>query len=486
MRASLVVGVPPILRAMTAATHGDERAAFGGPTRIERRTLVSVGAGLASFTLLDTLRIAGSPCSSLLAIGPHRSPIRQYDTSLANSGIEQQDRLRSESCSTLDNPWGFPGYALREAVRTHRVGPLLRVAAEPLAAEYFTPQRRHVVESVTREAERIDWPSMYRQGTVDRIRRTEFGYYISYTSPTGRSGRVIADNLHLGLGPGPVLVPAESQRIRQRGHVDDQRIFHAYEPHERVLDAAASKPITVAVRGGGIAASHAVDVLIAAQHRSHPDLRIVHVLRRDDRCGRQAFNVPKAAWGGQLQQQLERAGEAEADALLAHLSATTIPRRGAVARRRKKAIETGVLREVVHPDARLETEDQAISIELDEGVPSLRVDYVIEATGLRSGVEGQPVLADFLESCLRSASLHGRVDVDDAFAATGLDCLVGRVYVSGSLAFGRRYAAPDTFLGLHYASHHIAADLATRGLGRAYRPLRSVRWWLRWARGQEP
>lgn len=454
--------------------------------RVERVQLLSVGGGLGSFTLLDTLRIAGVPADAMATIGPHRSPIRQYETALANSGIGLEGRLRSESCSTLDNPWGFPGYAIRESIRRRTPGPVLRVLSEPLAAEYYTPKRCDVVASVTKECERIGWSSMLRRGMVQQIRKTVLGYAVRYRTPEGDERSVLADNIHLALGPGPPRILDDSAAVNAVASSEPRRVYHVYEPHEAILDAAASRAVTVAVRGSGIAGSHAVDRLIVEQMRSHPDLRIIHIIRQPPSSTRQAFNVPKAAWGGQFQQRLERSEGAERDALLRHLAATTIPKRGAVASRRRSAIRSHVLTEIVHPDPRLFAQNEAVGVDVGDDQPRIAVDFVIDATGFQSGVQGQPIVDDFLAAAGTGPNRRDRLDVDRCFGVAGLDTVVGRAYVSGSLAFGDRYGAPDTFLGLTYSGHHIARDLALRNIGAAYTPRRSMGWWLRWARGVTP
>lgn len=449
-----------------------------------RFEVVSVGGGLGSFTLVDILRIAGVPSDSICVIGPHRSPIHQYETSLDNSGIGPQDRLRSESCSTLDNPWGFPGYAMREALQSRRTAPLLRTLGEATVAEYYTPRRCDVVASVTREAERISWREMHRAGLVESIRREHGHYVVDVRGPDGEWS-VRTNNVHLALGPGPRRSPSDSQRVN-RLRAGEPVVFHVYENHDLILRQARARRLTVAVRGGGIAASHAVDRLLVERERSAPDLRVIHLTRHEDPGTRQAFNVPKAAWGGQYLESLVKADDARADELLRRFATTTIPARSAVARRRYRAVQAGALVELVHPDPRLSNCGDLIAIDVGDDTPPRLADYAIDATGFESGVSAQPVVDSLLTQSGVAESRFGRIDVDDSFAAVGLDTVAGRAYVSGSLSFGKRYGAPDTFLGLHFCGHHIAHDLARRGIGRSFRADRSIAWWARWALGLDP
>ncbi len=451
----------------------------------ERRRLVSVGAGLGSFTLIDVLRIAGVDSNDIATVGPHSSPIAQYEASLDNSGIAPDQRLRSESCSTLDNPWGFPGYAIREASRSKRPWPMLRVLGEPWLAEYYTPTRGDVVASVHKEAARIDWGSMLRIGMVERIRWTPFGYRVNYIDELERTRTILADHLHLAVGPGPLQIPPDSQSARSHSGFDS-RITHVYEPHHHILRAAAVRPIVVAVRGGGISASHAVDLLLAARQRDRLPISVVQLLRRKERQATQAFNVPKAAWGGQLHQDLSRAEGEEAERLLDAFASTTTPRRRAVLRRRNRSLRDGSLTEIYFPDPYITNRGDRLRIDVGDEREPISADFVIDATGFVSGLRGQPIVDEFLQSADCRPSPRGRVHVEHNFAAVNADCAVGRTYVSGSLAFGRRYGAPDTFLGLQYAAHHIAADLARQKLGQPYTAWSSARWWTRWARGRKP
>ncbi len=454
------------------------------PLEIERCTLLSIGGGLGSFTLVDLLRIAGVPASELRVLGPHASPTHEYETALGNSGIGPDDRLRSESCSTPDNPWGFPGFALRESVARRTLRPLARVLGEPLIAEYYTPRRRDLVAAVDREATRIGWRSMHRPGVATRIRRGPHGYVVDARCSSGRRRRIIADHLHLAVGPGPLRIPADSQSIRARSAPGDRRIFHVYEAHDVIRSEATAGPTVVGVRGAGIAANHAIDSLLEFRERSSLDLTVIQFIRTD-RAASQPFNVPKSAWSGQLHQRLERADEAEADELLRRFGTTTAPPDRRRERRRHRAIAGGSFRQVVFSDPIVAPVDGRLSVDVGDEQPPVDLDFLIDATGFRLGLDGLPLVREFADACGIDPSVR-RIDVGSCFDVPELSGESGRAYVSGALAHGRRYAAPDTFFGLHYAAHHIAADLARRGLGRRCTPLRSVRWWARWMRNARP
>ena len=118
--------------------------------------LVSVGGGLGSLALIGLLRQAGADPSQLGVVTSMANPVDTYRYLAANSQIDRDDRLRSDAGSVMDNIWGFPSYAWREAWSDRSLKPLATVATEPLVAEYFTPKAGQVYDSVDREIARLE------------------------------------------------------------------------------------------------------------------------------------------------------------------------------------------------------------------------------------------------------------------------------------------------------------------------------------------
>ncbi len=114
---------------------------------------VSVGGGLASFTLVDMLRSNAVPTADIRVVAPEASPMDGFRYLARTSQIADSDRLRSDSSARPDNVWGFPGYALEESMSRRSLGPLWKVFAEPVGSEYFTPLSRHVYDGAEREAD---------------------------------------------------------------------------------------------------------------------------------------------------------------------------------------------------------------------------------------------------------------------------------------------------------------------------------------------
>src|ERR1700733_15071646 len=78
---------------------------------------VTVGGGMGSFVMVDYLRIAGVPTSALRVLSNIDHPFQTYEYLTRVSQIPRKERIRSDSSSRPDNIWGFPSYAVSEALR---------------------------------------------------------------------------------------------------------------------------------------------------------------------------------------------------------------------------------------------------------------------------------------------------------------------------------------------------------------------------------
>ena len=92
-----------------------DRIVQSAGVRIVDVPVVLVGGGLGSFVFADYLRLAGVPAPSIRVLSAMTHPWESYQYLAETSQIADEDRLRSDSQSTPDNPWGFPSYAFREA-----------------------------------------------------------------------------------------------------------------------------------------------------------------------------------------------------------------------------------------------------------------------------------------------------------------------------------------------------------------------------------
>jgi pSer/pThr/pTyr-binding forkhead associated (FHA) protein len=460
---------------------------------------VTVGGGLGSFALVDFLRIGGVPVDDIAVLTNLDRPWETYAYLAANSQIPNAERLRSDSGSVMDNIWGFPSYAVREAFAPGRDGflkPLWNVLTEPIAADYYTPQAGQVYDSVDRETARIQWSAMLRKGRVRVVRKRRDGGYFSLLTPpqgTTPTKRVAyrSHHVHIAVGyPGVKFLP-DLQAYRTE-HQDFGRVVNAYEPHDHVYEQLLARPSTVIVRGSGIVASRVLQRLADDIEIRGAETKIRHLFRNyvDGPQGAsvffrrpgangwayQAFNFPKAAWGGQFRDKLLAMDREDRPAWIRGTGGTnTAPRKS------WKSTYIGTVDEVVPGDGGIVTRIQA----KDGALVEIESDYIVDATGLEADIREHRLLADLLDHVGAGTNPLGRLDASPEFTVYGTDSGSGRMYASGSITLGSYYSPVDSFLGLQYAALQIADDLAERGLGNKIRTIRGIRHWWRWMRNRQ-
>ncbi len=474
--------------------------------------LVSVGAGLGSFALADYLRIAGVATERIRTVGPIPEPWAGFKYLTGVSQIPEEERLRSDSGSVIDNIWGFPSFALREAWSARglrsRLTPLWKVATEPVLAEYFTPRAGQVFDGVRRESERIDWRHMYEPGQARVVRRRQGGgYFVVVTTSRGRD--VPARHayrcryVHLAVGyPGIKFLP-DLQEYRQRTG-DIRCVVNTYEPHDHVYEDLLRRPGTVVVRGSGIAALRVIQRLL--EDREHgARTTVVHLFRnyvdapegprrfrRDGGNGfrYQPFNFPKASWSGQLRETLIGLDEAGRADLTLQMSGTHTPRRASWEDLMDAGRAGGWYSARIGTVRNVEPSvDGRIVTNIDEPngtVAKLVADYIIDATGVNGDVRSHRLLDDLLDNGGARTNAGGRLHVEPTFEVSGTASGRGRLYASGSMTLGGHFAPVDSFLGLQYAAQQITDDLASEGFVPRITPLRSMREWWRWMRNRPP
>ena len=473
--------------------------------------VVSVGGGMGSFALVDTLRIAGVPTEAIRVLGRTAWPWETYCQLASASQMDADERIRSDSASAPDCLWGFPGYALREAVHARRgtqmVAPLARVLTEPVLTHFFSPRIRQLVDGMRREAARIGYKQMLCQGEVVAVRRHEEGGYVTlmrpHDDPSGGFVALRSRFVHLAVGYPGLRWLVDSCRYRERPHAV-ARVVHAYEPHGHVYTDVASRQGTVVVRGAGIAASRILQRLFDEREHGGAPTRVVHVLRQIVRGAHgphpflrrrgehgwayQGFNWPKATWGGQYQRALAGAGTTERARLYDVLGGTTTARRRHWRRQLERAQRDGsyrLLEGEVH--AISETPDGlTVLVTTATGSETLGAQYLIDATGMDGDVRRHLLLADLLAHTGAMRNEMGRLAVEGSFEVVGTRSGTGRLYASGPATMGNGYAPVDTLLGLQYSALRIADELAGEGLGARIGSVRSMSQWWRWVRGVSP
>lgn len=472
----------------------------------------SVGGGLGSFAMIDTLRIAGVPTEFMVALSNLDRPSDTYEYLATNSQIPRVERLRSDSGSVMDCIWGWPGYALREAIADRSVKPIWQVMTEPVLSEYFTPRAGQVYESVAREATRIGWDSMLRSGVVRTVRRREGGdYFVLFTPEPGQSAtRRVAYRcrfVHIAVGyPGVKFLP-DLQAYRDT-HNDFSRVVNAYEQHSHVYEELKRRPCTVLLRGSGIVGSRVLQRIINDRDHHGAQTTIIHLFRNypdgfqgDRRTFRrpakrgwayQPFNFPKSAWGGQLRDKLNKLEGAERSALIDAMGGTNTASRADWQKQLERGWAQGFYRQHVGTVERVAPGDGAArgkvrtQISDQTGATTIDADFIIDATGLEASIEEHRVLDELLRFVGARKNPKGRLDVDHDFLIRGTENDQGRLYASGSITLGGYYAGVDSFLGLQYAALRIHDALAKQGFGAKIGLVRSTSQWLKWARNKQP
>ena len=466
---------------------------------------VTVGGGLGSFATVSVLRVAGVEKDDIAVVTMMERPCDTFRFRAEASQMDDDDLLRSDSSSRIDNLWGFPGYAFDEAMARRSAGPLLRVLAEPVLCEYYNPRCAQMYEGVEREAARIGWTDMLVKGRVPVVRRRMGGGYFVVVSPPGIRGStkpaaIRCTYVHLGIGYPSLRLLPDLQRYREQ-HGPHQMV-HAYEPHDHVYAALVHEPGTVVLRGGGIAASRVLERLIDDCDRHQAGTKIVHIVRpnesgygprrrKDGGAFRhQAFNFPKGAFGGQLAGKVASLDGHERAEYVKAIGGSTTPRRGhwqkqleRARRQGRYALQVGEIEDVTRLDTgRVRTTVRPL---YGETRTTVEADFVIDATGLEGDVTRHSVIADLVKCARASLNAFGRLDVDGHFEVNGARSGTGRMYASGSITLGAPVAPVDSFFGLNQAALEIGDDLARQGFCARIGTWHSIQAWWRWAR-REP
>ena len=473
---------------------------------------VTVGGGLGSFVLVDLLRQAGVPTAEIRVLTQLDFPHQTYQHLVRVSQIPDYERLRSDSSSVLDNVWGFPGYAVREAFAARKLKdilqPLWNVFTEPVLSNFYTPRAGQAYTSAERETKRIQWDAMVAKGQVRLVRRSAEGGYFTILTPPAESRsptrRVAYKSrwVHLGVGYPGVRFLQDLQEYRQK-YQDFTRVVNSYEPHEPVYEELIRKPGVVVVRGAGIVASRVLQRLIDDRDNKRAQTTIWHVIRSyvsgphgpifarrqgDDGWAFQGFNWPKSAWGGQQRVKLESLdGEPRLELLNSMGGTTTAIRndwRNQLDRGRRDGfyrVRIGEVEEIA-PGQNGTVTTKVRS--RDGALLEIPANFIIDATGLEAEVREHRLLADLLDNGGAGLNPMGRLDVSKDFELRGAENGHGKIYASGAMTLGGYYAPVDTFLGLQYSAIHIADDLNRQGFGHRFDTLRSISQWWKWLRNE--
>ena len=486
---------------------------------LDETVYLAIGGGLGSFIWVDNLVIYGASPKDVVAIGLEPEPHGRYARLCNNSQIPLHERLRSDSGSTPDNVWGWPGYAVREVwghLKGGRIIPAWKAAwqvfGEPSLAQTYTPVSGDVFRSIDKEARRIGWDKIWRYGHAKAIRKTDDGrYVVAYSQSSPETGRrhclIIATHIHLAVGyPGVRFLP-DLQQYREETH-DFKAVVNAYEHHEHVYEHLRKEGGVVLLRGRGIVASRILQRIYEVRAQNS-NVAILHLHRSPLLEGNkygpsqravehhwefQPFNWPKGSWGGELRSVLEKADDPTRDQLLNDWGGTTTADRSDWRRMVNEGLQEGWYQIRFGSVKNVEREDDGQLATVIKGKGQIEeearlvADFIIDCTGLEARVETNPLLKDLLEQYELGRNPKGRLKVANDFEIIGMQNSSGRIYACGAMTLGGPYAAVDSFLGLQFAAQ-ISVDSLTRLRAPGLRYLngfRSIAQWLRWARGVAP
>ena len=469
---------------------------------------VSIGGGIGSFVTVDYLRIAGVATDRIAVLTNLDFAWQTYEYLTRVSQIPKPERIRSDSASRPDNIWGFPSYALAEAVSERTFAPLWQVLIEPIGADYYTPKAGRVFAGLERESKRIGWSKMLVKGQVRMVRKRQGGgYFVILTPMVGSTltKRLAyrAEFVHVAVGyPGLRFLP-ELQEFRT-AHQDYHHVVSAYEEHEHVYEAARTKHLVVMLRGGGIVASRVLARLMDDRAKYGLSTEIVHLFRTyiasshgpnawnrrkgADGFAYQGFNYPKSVWGGQLKARMRKLEGEDRAAAYKLMGGTNTPFRRRWQAQMKEGREAGWYRTMAGTVEQMRLDQGKIVsvVKTQAGLVEVAADFVIDCTGLEADIAEHRVLADLLEHSGVGRNPVGRLDVERTFELRGAGSGPGVMYASGATTLGGYFPGVDTFLGLQVAAQEIADDLVRRGFCRRIGTFRSIQQWLRWARNKQP
>jgi hypothetical protein len=469
---------------------------------------VTIGGGIGSFVTVDYLRIAGVTTDRIRVLSDIDRPWQTYEYLTQVSQIPRPERIRSDSASRPDNIWGFPSYALSEAIQDKTLRPLRQVLVEPIWADYYTPRAGQVFAGLEREYRRISYPDMLVKGQVRMVRRRKGGGYFTILTPPGAgpSRRVAyrSEFVHIAVGyPGLKFLP-ELQAFRTENQ-DFYHVVSAYEDHEHIYDRLRVKPGVVLIRGGGIVASRVLQRLMDDRERYQLPTQIVHLFRTyvtgshgpnpwmrrrgGNGWAYQGFNYPKSVWGGQLKAKMRRLEGDRRATEYKLMGGTNTPYRRRWQQQMNDGRSGGWYRTMAGTVDHMKVREDGMvvsQVKTAQGPVEIAADFVIDCTGLEADVSEHRVLADLLEHSGAARNPVGRLDVERNFVLNGTGSGSGVIYASGASTLGGYFPGVDTFLGLQIAAQEIADDLAQRGFCRKIGPSRSLQQWLRWASNQQP
>jgi cation diffusion facilitator CzcD-associated flavoprotein CzcO len=355
-----------------------------------------VGGGLAGFTAYLTLRHAG--VGDVAVFASERDPTGPFTR---RATAIRQRAMRSESDGHCF-PRGFPGLAVRDALRRRSVRPLLRTVTNR-----YRPSLDWFLQHVRELRDSSGWDAALVEGRVERVRAVDGGFELD--------GRGPFRHVLLAPGhPGPAI-PA--------GLEGDERVVHAYEPHDFARE--------VAVVGAGMAAATEWLNALAA------GAAVTSVRRREPL--RRPLNVARPLFSKRGLAAFHATSPARRAELLAELSAPSYPK----GRQWDEPVEAAAR------EGRFRIEERVDGAE-----------QVICATGFRRGFAHDPLLAALVQD-------HGLETVDRWIVLDPDATVPALTDGSRTLALAGApsqwaYPAADTIVGMKWVARRFTRRVLCR------------------------
>jgi cation diffusion facilitator CzcD-associated flavoprotein CzcO len=211
-----------------------------------------VGGGLAGFTAYATLRHGGLAAAEIAVFGTDPDPAADWRR---RADAIRQRRMRSESDGHVAAT-SFPGLAVRSAIRRRDAMPLV----ESLFDRYH-PTVPEFLEHVAEVRERSGWENSFRHRRIGAIRAVDGGFELD----------------EAGVFAHVLLAPGHPGLAFPDGLDGDDRVVHAYEPHDYAAE--------VEVVGAGMAAATewlnalAAGAAVVSVRRREPERRPLNLPR---------------------------------------------------------------------------------------------------------------------------------------------------------------------------------------------------------------
>lgn len=440
---------------------------------------VTIGGGIGSFVFVDYLRIVGIPHSQIAVITDSKKPYEQFRNYCENSGIGPNDRIRSDSSGRPDNIWGFPGFAVSEAIEELRWGNLFKsfslfyqIFTEPILRDFYSPKSSLLFNSMDRESKRINWDSMKLPGKALFIRKTTDDRLVIFVEEGKKISAVIANFLHLSLGH-----KGKRSKLPQ-----NKRISFIYEDHDDLINDLKNNGGKIVILGRGIAAARIIEKLL---NFNKDNLEVISLFRDEESKDSdfrkikranfngwklQYFNWPRSAFGGSLSSKKQSF----------HIwsTPTTPPRREWISLL-NKSLQNGLYKIEIGDIQKITETHLGLLIEISKEnlLRELHAQYIIDCTGFDDSIFSNELYSDLQKTYRLPLTTVNGFEVNNSFEIEKLKSENSRVFITGTSASGNHYGPVDSFFGQGFASYKIVESI---GLFKKFNFIDSIFAWGKW------